>query len=148
MAGPSWRLITGYGALPVAEHPFGAVHQYRVAAGNIAQLSGMAVVIVLSASRHLITMDAGARSGQPIFVWPDRSLVNLGIIAFCSMICEGSMFDWSNVYWQRVVLPPKALMGLGLYVSFRLLWQGDVLSATRWLARWGIRRMPCRSAVD
>jgi hypothetical protein len=31
-------------------------------------------------------------------------LINLGIIAFCSMICEGAMFDWSGVYWQRVIV--------------------------------------------
>jgi MFS family permease len=103
-------------------------------------ISGMALVIVTSTSRQLIATDGGGRSGQPIFARPDRSLINLGIIAFCSMICEGSMFDWSNVYWQRVVLPPKALAGLGLTAfSFTMAagrFVGDRLATT-----WGIRRM-------
>ncbi|HET6255986.1 MAG TPA: MFS transporter [Puia sp.] len=103
-------------------------------------ISGMALVIVVVSSGQLIATDGGGRNGQPIFARPDRSLINLGIIAFCSMICEGSMFDWSNVYWQRVVLPPKALMGLGLTAfSFTMAsgrFVGDMLAT-----RWGIRRM-------
>jgi MFS family permease len=37
------------------------------------------------------------------FVRPTRRLLGLGLIAFCSMICEGAMFDWSGVYFQRVL---------------------------------------------
>jgi MFS family permease len=103
-------------------------------------VSGMALVIVVTSSGQLIVTERGGRGGQPIFARPDRSLINLGIIAFCSMICEGSMFDWSNVYWQRVVLPPRALAGLGLTAfSFTMAagrFIGDGLAT-----RWGIRRM-------
>ena len=103
-------------------------------------ISGMAVVIVVLGSGSLIRGEARAGGDRPIFVRPDRSLINLGIIAFCSMICEGSMFDWSNVYWQRVVLPPKALMGLGL-TAFSFTMAGGRFVGDRLATRWGIRRM-------
>lgn len=103
-------------------------------------ISGMALVIVATTSGQLITTDGGGRSGQPIFARPDRSLINLGIIAFCSMICEGSMFDWSNVYWQRVVLPPKALAGLGL-TAFSFTMATGRFIGDRLATSWGIRRM-------
>jgi MFS family permease len=103
-------------------------------------ISGMALVIIVSASGHLIGTDGRGRTGQPIFAWPDRSLINLGIIAFCSMICEGSMFDWSNVYWQHVVVPPKALMGLGL-TAFSFTMAGGRFVGDTLATRWGIRRM-------
>jgi MFS family permease len=103
-------------------------------------ISGMAVVIVALGSGGLIRAEAKAGRDQPIFARPDRSLVNLGIIAFCSMICEGSMFDWSNVYWQRVVLPPQALMGLGL-TAFSFTMAGGRFVGDRLATRWGIRRM-------
>jgi MFS family permease len=103
-------------------------------------ISAMALVIVVAASGQLIVADGGARGGQPIFARPDRSLINLGIIAFCSMICEGSMFDWSNVYWQRVVVPPQALAGLGL-TAFSFTMAGGRFVGDMLATRWGIRRM-------
>jgi MFS family permease len=103
-------------------------------------ISGLASAIVLFCSGSLITADKQAAGDQPIFAWPDRSLINLGIIAFCSMICEGSMFDWSNVYWQRVVAPPKALMGLGL-MAFSFTMAGGRFVGDRLATKWGIRRM-------
>ena len=102
-------------------------------------ISGMALLIVLFASGRLLDTGAGQR-GQPIFVKPDRSLVNLGIIAFCSMICEGSMFDWSNLYWQHVVLPPKFMMGFGL-TAFSFTMAGGRFVGDSLATRWGIRRM-------
>ncbi len=100
----------------------------------------LAYIIVISISSHLIAIDAGSGENRPIFARPDRSLINLGIIAFCSMICEGAMFDWSNVYFQRVVLPPKALAGLGLTAFMSTMASGRFLGD--WLAtKWGIRRM-------
>lgn len=100
----------------------------------------LAYTIVATISSRLIAVDAGSGENRPIFARPDRSLINLGIIAFCSMICEGAMFDWSNVYFQRVILPPKALAGLGLTAFMSTMASGRFLGD--WLAtKWGIRRM-------
>ena len=71
------------------------------------------LLIVLSASRFLVIQDINTNSQGPIFAKPDRSLVNLGLIAFCSMICEGSMFDWSGVYFDKVIQPPRGLVTAG-----------------------------------
>jgi MFS family permease len=75
---------------------------------------------------------------KPIFAWPDRSLISLGLIAFCSMICEGSMFDWSGVYFQKVIQPPREWVGAGL-TAFT-----STMAAARfigdWLTtKWGIK---------
>ncbi len=105
-------------------------------------ITGLAWVIVAMMSRNLVPSDSRPDEGgnRPIFAWPDRSLINLGIIAFCSMICEGAMFDWSNVYFQKVILPPKLLAGLGLTAFMCTMAAGRFLGD--WLAtRWGIRRM-------
>ena len=48
---------------------------------------------------------------QAMFTKPSAVLVQLGIIAFCSMAAEGAMFDWSGVYFKEVV---HAWAGLGL----------------------------------
>jgi MFS family permease len=103
-------------------------------------VTALAYIIVISISSHLIAIDAGSEENRPIFARPDRSLINLGIIAFCSMICEGAMFDWSNVYFQRIILPPKALAGLGLTAFMSTMASGRFFGD--WLAtKWGIRRL-------
>ena len=76
-------------------------------------ISIVGLLIIISASRFLVAQDVNTNSQGPIFAKPDRSLVNLGLIAFCSMICEGSMFDWSGVYFEKVVQPGKGLVTAG-----------------------------------
>ena len=44
---------------------------------------------------------------KKVFVRPDRYILLLGLIAFGSMACEGTMFDWSGVYFETVIRPPK-----------------------------------------
>lgn len=73
----------------------------------------LALCIVAVASRFLVKEDVNTDSQAPIFARPDRSLINLGMIAFCSMICEGAMFDWSGVYFQKVIQPGKGLVTVG-----------------------------------
>lgn len=57
---------------------------------------------------------------RKFFVKPEGSLLQLGIIAFCSMAAEGCMFDWSGVYFKEIVLAPHSLVVLG-YASFMVM---------------------------
>jgi len=58
---------------------------------------------------------------RPLFFSrPDRELVQLGIIGFCSMASEGAMFDWSGIYFKDVVKAPPSLVILG-YTSFMIM---------------------------
>ena len=52
-----------------------------------------------------------------IFIKPDTYLLYIGFIAFGSMVCEGTMFDWSGVYFLKVVKASAALRSFG-YISF------------------------------
>ena len=51
---------------------------------------------------------------------PHGLLLQLGIIAFCCMSCEGCMFDWSGVYFKEVVIVDGPLVSLG-YASFMIM---------------------------
>jgi len=82
-------------------------------------ISGFAILIVLIASRYTLSIDANKQGKNVVFAIPDRSILKLGMIAFCCMTCEGAMFDWSGIYFQKVVQVEKAQMALG-YTSFML----------------------------
>ncbi len=67
---------------------------------------------------QFLVPDAAPRnSGGKLFVKPDRSLMVLGLIAFCCMMCEGAMFDWSGIYFQKVVKADRDWVGAG-YTAF------------------------------
>ncbi|NQD69528.1 MFS transporter [Sphingobacterium shayense] len=51
---------------------------------------------------------------------PDKLLVSLGVIGFCSMATEGAMFDWSGVYFHDIVKAPATLTTIG-YASFMVM---------------------------
>lgn len=74
----------------------------------------LAIIILLVSQRYILKEDVSSGEGQPLFAKPDKSLVVLGVIAFCSMICEGTMFDWSGIYFKKVVQADEAWLGAGL----------------------------------
>ena len=72
--------------------------------------------LVVSAG-YTLREDSGADPNPPIFVKPDRELLGLSAIAFCALICEGAMFDWSGVYFKKAIKPDAAWVGAG-YTAF------------------------------
>jgi MFS family permease len=71
--------------------------------------------------KHLVRGKPQAgETKRKFFVKPEGALLQLGIIAFCSMATEGCMFDWSGVYFREIVLAPHSLVVLG-YASFMVM---------------------------
>lgn len=78
--------------------------------------AGMAAAVWLGVGlmrAYLIPTDSPRPADQPLFVLPDKELLLLGILAFCSLLAEGTMFDWSGVYFRKIVQAPPAQVGLG-----------------------------------
>lgn len=77
-----------------------------------------AVMILLAIFMKFGRMPKDAVVGnQPLFVKPDIVLLKLGLISFCCMAAEGTMFDWSGIYFQKIVEAPAGLVTLG-YSAF------------------------------
>ena len=74
------------------------------------------------------------RNGK--FIKPDSYIVLLGLIAFGNMACEGTMFDWSGVYFETVIDPPKELVRLGYIACMCTMATGRFI-ADRFVTRFG-----------
>ncbi|WP_161888705.1 MFS transporter [Pontibacter russatus] len=92
------------------------------------------------AARHLLREDVNSDADRPIFVMPDRSLIDLGIICFFAMICEGAMFDWSGVYFKKVLGAENAWIGAG-YTAFMCTMAGTRFVADWFTGRFGLQRI-------
>jgi len=50
----------------------------------------------------------------PAFRLPNAAMVSIGVIAFCCMLGEGAMADWSTNYMENIAKAPAALAPIGL----------------------------------
>lgn len=78
-----------------------------------------------------------ASEKRKMFVMPDKYIVVLGIVAFGSMICEGTMFDWSSIYFEKVLKLPNELIRIG-YIAFMLTMATGRFAADKLVTRFGV----------
>lgn len=78
------------------------------------------------------TLKEDDRSGEKTkfkFKWSNiKSVITLGIIAFCCMGCEGCMFDWSGIYFRDIVKAPSHLVTIGYTVFMATMATGRFIS--------------------
>ncbi len=79
-----------------------------------------------------------AEGNQKKFVKPDAFILTLGLIAFACMICEGTMFDWSAIYFQTIIKAPKELTRLG-YIAFMSTMAGGRFISDAFVTRFGVK---------
>ena len=77
---------------------------------------------------------------RPFFVMPDKYLFLLGLMALCSMLCEGAVFDWSVNYFEKVVGAKKSMVMTG-YLCFIITMSGGRLVGDRFIHSFGVYRM-------
>ena len=81
-----------------------------------------------------------AEDRLPLFSKPNPALLRLGVIGFCVLAAEGTMFDWSGVYFQQVVRPSGNLVLLG-YAAFMLCMALGRFAGDGFTHRHGSRRV-------
>jgi MFS family permease len=63
----------------------------------------ISLAALMWASRFLIKERFTKTGNERTFVLPKRMIVPLGLIAFCGMLSEGSVADWSAIFMNRVI---------------------------------------------
>ncbi len=100
----------------------------------------LTLILVFVSYRFTLPRDANNSQPSKLFVKPDSKILLLGLIAFCTMLCEGAMADWSGVYFKKIVEAPASMITLG-YVAFTA-----TMALGRFLGDWlvtklGVKRM-------
>jgi MFS family permease len=99
------------------------------AAAGLAPLPHLAIVaavgaaIAVVASRGLPPAEVEPSPHARRFARPSRRLVALGVVAFCTLLAEGAVFDWSGIYIRQetgasVGLAPAGLAAFNLAMGF------------------------------
>jgi len=99
--------------------------------------ASMAVVVAL-AYRRLLPARTDASATGPAFARPTRALAGLGMIAFCVLLGEGAMADWSAVYLRGTLGTDAGFAALG-YAAFSVAMAAGRFAGDRLLFRFGPR---------
>jgi predicted MFS family arabinose efflux permease len=117
------------------------------AAAGLDPLAHLAIVVAVGAvaawiaGRGLPVAEAEPPPDGPRFPRPSRRLAALGAIAFCALLAEGAVFDWSGIFMRReadaaVGLAPVGLAAFNLAMGFGRL-SADGLSERTGAVRLG-----------
>ncbi len=106
----------------------------------------LVMCLVQVARFYILPRDRKTSMKASVFTMPDKSVILLGLIAFACMICEGTMFDWSGIYFETVVNTPVELSRLG-FVAFMSMMAGGRFMADYFINRVGAQRMLRNSGI-
>ncbi len=80
----------------------------------------LGILLTLSVARYLVPAHADAQGAGVTFARPTRSLLALGLVAFCVLLGEGAMADWSAVYLHTILGAGVGLAAAG-YAAFSIV---------------------------
>jgi MFS family permease len=143
-------MATFHGVWSLAGFSGAAVGTFMIAQGfdpyqHFITVALAMISIALFAQQYILKQD-NSNPDQPIFAKPDANLLKLGLIAFCCMAAEGTMFDWSGIYFQKVVQAPKNLTTLG-YAAFMSTMAGGRFLGDRLVTRFGRKNILLGSGI-
>lgn len=130
----SLGMLAGAGAA-VAVMALGPSDASHVVGAALAAL--LAVVLNL---QSLVPTPSRAAGAGRVFAMPSRALLALGALAFCGLLIEGAMGDWTAVYLHDTLGSGDALAGTG-FAAFSLAMAGGRFAGDRLVAGLGSARV-------
>ncbi|MBS1490325.1 MAG: MFS transporter [Bacteroidetes bacterium] len=95
---------------------------------HFASVALLSLLATLLASYFLVYDKPETKNtGEPAFRLPNKAMVSIGVIAFCSMLGEGAMADWSTNYMENIAHAEKSLAPIGLSAFALAMTIGRVL---------------------
>lgn len=90
----------------------------------------LCAMITFTICARLLLAEKGKATQGVRFALPGKYFLILGFISFCSMMCQGAMFDWSGVYFDKVIKAERSHIGMG-YTAFMI-----AMTCTRFITDW------------
>ena len=108
---------------------------------HLLPLSFLCVVLWTWAFRNLVHDEPiEDDEAKAFFHIPDRALLAIGIIAFCCMLGEGAMSDWSANYLKQIIGTNESTAAIGLF-SFSTAMMIGRFAGDRAREKFGDRRL-------
>lgn len=100
----------------------------------------LSLIMTMVAYGDALPEDNTANTKKKLLALPDKPLMKLGLIAFGSMVCEGTMYDWSGIYFQKEIHVSGKYIGLGFAVYMCTMATGRFVG-DRMVNKYGVKRL-------
>lgn len=100
----------------------------------------LSLIMTMLAYGDALQEDNNANKKKTLLALPDKPLLKLGLIAFGSMVCEGTMYDWSGIYFQKEIHVPDNYIGIG-YAAYMCTMATGRFVGDRMVNKYGVKRM-------
>jgi MFS family permease len=77
-------------------------------------------IIILIVARFLLPASADSKGTGKTFAFPSGALLALGLVAFCVVLAEGAIADWSAIYLSGTLRTGAGLAAIG-YAAFSIM---------------------------
>jgi MFS family permease len=89
-----------------------AIGQHIHVSTHLVLITVIVLVFILLLARAIWSLKETKTDGQKVFAFPRGMLLVLAIMAFCILLSEGAIADWSAVYMKESLLAEGYLIGL------------------------------------
>lgn len=99
----------------------------------------LVLIIILPNAKYLpkeIKKEAQKDGENKQSVKPEKFLYLLGIVAFCGMFIEGTMFDWSGIYFKDIIRVQPNLVPVG-FAGFMIMMATGRFLSDKSADKWG-----------
>lgn len=100
----------------------------------------LSLLMTMLAYGDALQEDNTANKKKTLLALPDKPLMKLGLIAFGSMVCEGTMYDWSGIYFQKEIHVPDNYIGMG-YAAYMCTMATGRFVGDKLVNKHGVRKM-------
>jgi MFS family permease len=111
--------------------------------GTTAHFAAVSVTLTVLAFlffSNTLALPPSPPADRSFFSWPEKHVLKFGLIAFASMACEGTLYDWTGVYFTQTVQAPKALASIGFTLYMVAMTTGRFLGDGL-VGRFGTKRI-------
>ncbi|MBV6644994.1 MAG: MFS transporter [Cyclobacteriaceae bacterium] len=87
---------------------------------HLVLITSIVILIILILAPKIFSYQEAKQIGEKVFAFPRGTLLVLAVMAFCILMSEGAIADWSAVYMKDTLLANPFLTGIA-YAGFSFL---------------------------
>ncbi|SDP91063.1 Fucose permease [Mucilaginibacter sp. OK268] len=104
------------------------------------------IIITLIFYPHAYYEKPVNKINRSVFTLPDKHLIKFSLICFASMACENTMYDWSGIYFQKVLHASKPA-ATAAFVVYMVAMTIGRFTGDRLVASAGIKKVLSFSGI-
>ncbi|MEP6750459.1 MAG: MFS transporter [Bacteroidota bacterium] len=106
-------------------------------------LLGVSILLVISAIicfPYTLERKPVPQTKKPVFSLPDKQMMKFALICFGCMACENIMYDWSGIYFLKVIHSSKAA-SIGAYAIYMVTMTIGRFGGDKLVGKIGVKRL-------